>query len=184
MSTYVWVDCEMTGLDTFNDSIIEICVILTDPDLNLIEPEGFERVVHVPEERLEAMTEWPYKMHKKSGLWKKVVESKNTLPQVQQELMEYMRKHVEKGRGILAGSSVHMDKMFLQREFPEFIDYLFYRIIDVSTIKELAKHHNPKIIENMPAKKYAHTARSDILESIAELRWYLDKYLRPDMSDK
>lgn len=121
----------------------------------------------------------------KSGLTKKVLESTNSLEQVNKDLLAYVKKHVPEARtGILAGNSVHQDKMFLCREFPELVDYLNYRIVDVSTIKEVGYRHNPNLMAMVPKKTFAHTARSDILESIQELKWYYEHYfVKPDNSN-
>lgn len=97
--------------------------------------------------------------------------------------MSYLKKHIGKEKvGVLAGNSIHQDRFFMVREFPNVIDYLHYRQVDVSTIKEIGKRHNPRLMMNLPAKKGNHTARSDIEESIAELKWYYDNYLKGPVS--
>lgn len=173
----IWIDCEMTGLDTVNDHIIEICCIITDQDLNVVDETGYESVVHYDAEVMDKMGEWCIEHHGSSGLTDKVLKSDKSLEQVQSELLEYISKYVSRNKGILAGNSVHMDRIFMVREMPKVVNYLFYRIIDVSTIMEVGKRHNPELIEKCPHKKSAHTAKSDILESIEQLRWYRDNYL-------
>lgn len=173
----VWIDCEMTGLNHQTDNIIEICCLLTDAKLDLIERNGFERVIHVPKEKLDGMDEWCQTTHSKTGLIQKVLDSTNTAPQVESELLDYLKKHMSQREGILAGNSVHVDRLFLLREFPKVTDFLHYRLIDVSSIKEIGYRHNPMLMEKVPKKSLNHSARSDILESIQELKWYYDNYL-------
>lgn len=123
----------MTGLDSFNDHIIEICCILTDGNLNIIEEKGFEEIIHYPKEVMENMNEWCIKQHGKSGLTQKVLESTNTLEGVEERLLKYLREHIgRERRGILAGNSIHQDRLFMVREFPKVIEYLHYRQVDVS----------------------------------------------------
>lgn len=170
----------MTGLDSFNDHIIEICCILTDGNLNIIEEKGFEEIIHYPKEVMENMNEWCIKQHGKSGLTQKVLESTNTLEGVEERLLKYLREHIgRERRGILAGNSIHQDRLFMVREFPKVIEYLHYRQVDVSTIKEVGYRHNPKLMMKVPPKSMQHTAKADILESIAELKWFYDHYLIP-----
>ncbi|KAK7207723.1 ribonuclease H-like domain-containing protein [Myxozyma melibiosi] len=179
----VWIDCEMTGLNVYKDRIIEISCFVTDDDLNVFEPVGFEEVISCPKEILDGMDEWCVTHHGQSGLTAKVLASTNTTRDVELKLLDYLKNTCavrEPKTGILAGNSVHADKEFLRREMPELIDYLHYRIIDVSTIKELAARRNPTLKANAPKKKYSHTARDDILESIAELRYYYDNWLVSD----
>ncbi|GME87462.1 hypothetical protein B5S31_g4692 [[Candida] boidinii] len=174
----IWIDCEMTGLDFKNDHIIEICCIITDKNLNIIDEEGYESVIHYPKEVMDSMNEWCIDHHGSSGLTEKVIKSEKTLKQVEEELYEYISKYVNKGVGILAGNSVHMDRLFMLHEMPKVIDYMTYRIIDVSSIMEVSRRHNPKLHSLLPSKVTAHTAKSDILESIAHLKFYYDFYLK------
>lgn len=174
----VWVDCEMTGLDHKADHIIEICCLLTDNDFNLIDQKGYEAVIHYSKEVMDKMSDWCIEHHGESGLTKKVIESNNTLANVENELLDYLKKYLPQGKGILAGNSIHQDRIFLIKEFPKIIDYLHYRQVDVSSIKEVAKRHNPKLLTNIPRKSNSHTARADILESIEELKWYTKNYFR------
>ncbi|CAN6663903.1 oligoribonuclease, mitochondrial [Trichomonascus vanleenenianus] len=174
----VWIDCEMTGLDHQKDHIIEICCLLTNDRLELVEEKGYEAVIHYPKEVMDSMNEWCIDHHGKSGLTQKVLDSKKTLSEVQQELLDYIRKYSIKGTGILAGNSIHQDRIFLLKEFPDVVDYLHYRQVDVSTIKEVGKRHNPNLMKSLPRKTNQHTARADILESIEELKWYTQNYLK------
>lgn len=175
---YVWIDCEMTGLNPFKDTILEICCILTDGKLNKLEPEGFEAVIHKPQEVMDNMGEWCTEHHGRSGLTKRVLESKNSLEEVNNSLMAYLKKYIdEPGTAVLAGNSIHQDRMFLLREFPQLIEFLHYRQVDVSSIKEVGERHNPRLIKKRPSKKTLHTARADVEESIEELRWYYNNYL-------
>lgn len=184
---------QMTGLDVFKDHIIEICAIVTDGDLNLVD-EGYESVIHYGQSEMDKMNEWCIEHHGQvctyigrssrsttniyqSGLTKKVVESNKTLDQVQQEILEYLKRFANKGKAVLAGNSVHMDRAFMMRELPTVLEHLHYRIIDVSSIYEFGQRHNPELIKKIPKKREAHTAKADILESIAQLKWYRDNYL-------
>ncbi|CCF56523.1 hypothetical protein KAFR_0B02250 [Kazachstania africana CBS 2517] len=175
----VWVDCEMTGLDHVNDRIIEICCIITDGNLNIIDETGYESVVHCDKSVLDNMNEWCIEHHGNSGLTAKVLASDKTKEQVETELLDYVKKYIpEKNTGILAGNSIHMDRLFMLKEFPTVIDHLFYRLIDVSTIMEVSRRHNPDLASVFPKKETAHTAKKDILESIEQLRWYMKHYLK------
>ncbi|SCU77322.1 LAFA_0A01090g1_1 [Lachancea sp. 'fantastica'] len=175
----VWVDCEMTGLDHTKDKIIEICCIITDGDLNVVDEDGYESVVHCDKSLLDGMDEWCVEHHGSSGLTEKVLQSTKTTQQVEDELLAYVQRWVPaERRGILAGNTVHMDRLFMLREFPKVVKHLFYRIIDVSTIMEVSFRHNPELASVFPRKKGAHTAKADILESIEQLRWYRKHYLK------
>lgn len=175
----VWIDCEMTGLDHKNDQIIEICCLLTDDNLQIIEPKGYEAVIHCPKEKLDAMSEWCVEHHGQSGLTQKCIESTKTMAEVEEELLAYIKRFIpRRGAGVLAGNSVHQDRVFLAKDMPKIDEYLHYRILDVSSIKEAMKRHNPKMSRKVPRKVSAHTARSDIEESIAELQWYYTNYFR------
>lgn len=181
----VWIDCEMTGLDHHNDTIIEICCLVTDKNLNLIDEQGYESVIHASKETMDAMSEWCVLHHGQSGLTEKVINSTKTREQVEQELLAYLDKYMNKGVGILAGNSVHMDRLFMLKDMPRVVDHLTYRIIDVSSVMEIAKRFNPTVANGRPKKKGAHTAREDILESIQDLVYYRGVYLKsPAEADK
>lgn len=174
----VWIDCEMTGLDHQNDTIIEICCLITDKNLNLIDPIGYESVIHESKEKMDKMSEWCVLHHGQSGLTEKVINSKKSKEEVEDELLKYLQKYMNKGVGILAGNSVHMDRLFMLKDMPKVVDYLTYRIIDVSSLMEIAKRFNPVVASSRPRKKAAHTAREDILESIQDLVYYRGVYLK------
>ena len=181
----VWIDCEMTGLDHHNDIIIEICCLVTDKNLNLIDEEGYESVIHASKETMDAMNEWCVLHHAQSGLTEKVIKSTKTREQVEQELLAYLDKYMNRGVGILAGNSVHMDRLFMLKDMPRVVDHLTYRIIDVSSVMEIAKRFNPTVANGRPKKKGAHTAREDILESIQDLVYYRGVYLKsPEEANK
>ncbi|KAK9487487.1 ribonuclease H-like domain-containing protein [Lipomyces starkeyi] len=182
----VWIDCEMTGLDVYNDRIIEVACFVTDGDLNVVEPNGFEEVISCPDTILDGMDEWCVSHHGQSGLTAKVRASTSSTRDVEIKLLKYLKDEcgvTDERTGMLSGNSVHMDKEFLRREMPELINFLHYRIIDVSTLKELARRRNPTLKRGAPAKKYSHTAKSDILESIGELKYYYDNWLFSDKTD-
>lgn len=128
---------------------------------------------------MDFMDKWCIDHHGASGLTQKVLNSQKTVEEVEAELLGYLHQHVGRAHfGILAGNSIHQDKMFLAREFPKVIDYLHYRMVDVTSFKEILKRHNPVLHQQVPRKLEAHTARADILESIGEMRWYMNNYLR------
>lgn len=179
----VWIDCEMTGLDISQDHIIEICCIITDGNLNIIDENGYESTVYVPKKVLDNMNEWCVNQHGKSGLTAKVLANpQQTLAKVQSELLDYIQSYIPEPRtSILAGNSVHMDKFFMMKEFPQVINHLHYRLVDVSSVMEIGFRHNPALMKLFPRKKGNHTARSDILESINQLKWYRENYMRSDI---
>lgn len=175
----VWIDCEMTGLDVFNDHIIEICCIITDGNFEIIDEDGFESTIYYPKQVLDDMNEWCLSHHGQSGLIDKVLNNPQcTLPKIQTDLLNYIKKYIEPKKALMAGNSVYMDKFFMMREFPQVVDYLHYRLIDVSSVMEIGMRHNPKLMKLFPTKKGNHTAKSDILESIEQLKWYRDHYLK------
>ncbi|KAG7664044.1 rex2 [[Candida] subhashii] len=177
----VWIDCEMTGLDVLGtDNIIEIACFITDGDLNIIDPQGYESTIYYPEQRLSQMNEWCISTHAASGLTQRILDHpEQTLEKVQGELLEYIKKYIpKKNVGIMAGNSIHMDKFFMMKEFPRVIEHLHYRLVDVSSISEVGKRHSPRLMKLMPSKKQLHTAKSDILESIEQLKWFREHYLK------
>lgn len=179
----VWIDCEMTGLNVYEDNIIEICCIITDGHLNIIDEHGYESTVYVDKRVLDGMNEWCVNQHGSSGLTAKVLANpQQTLAKVQRELLEYIQSYIPEARtAVMAGNSIHMDKFFMMREFPQVIEHLHYRLVDVSSIMEVGKRHNPDLMDLCPRKKGSHTARSDIVESINQLKWYKENYLRKDI---
>ncbi len=168
----VWADCEMTGLDLSTDAMIEIAVLVTDGDLNVLG-DGIDVVIHATEQALSAMPDVVAQMHAKSGLTDAVRASAVTLRQAEQAVLQYVRAHVpEPGKAPLAGNSIATDRGFIARDMPEFDAFLHYRMIDVSSIKELCRRWYPTVYSAQPPKGMAHRALADIRESIRELAYY------------
>lgn len=168
----VWIDCEMTGLDTTNDRLIEIAALVTDSDLNILG-EGVDIVIHADDEALANMPDVVTKMHAASGLTEEVRASTVTLAEAEEQVLDYIRRHVTTaGQVPLAGNSIATDRAFLARDMPKLDTYLHYRMVDVSSIKELCRRWYPKIYFGQPAKGLSHRALADIRESIQELKYY------------
>lgn len=168
----VWIDLEMTGLDVDKDVILEIAVIVTDGQLTKAI-EGPELVVGASPEQLAGMVPVVKKMHKKSGLTERVLNSDVTVRQAERQVLSFVKKHVpEKGIAPLAGNSIHTDRAFLVKHMPRLVSHLHYRIVDVSTIKELTRRWMPDRLEEAPEKDTGHRALADIRESIKELEYY------------
>ncbi|XP_060941978.1 small fragment nuclease isoform X2 [Limanda limanda] len=167
----VWVDLEMTGLDIEKDQIIEMACIITDSDLNILA-EGPNLIIKQKDELLDGMSDWCKEHHGKSGLTQAVRDSKITLEQAEYEFLSFVRQHTPPGKCPLAGNSVHADKRFLDKYMSQFMYHLHYRIIDVSTIKELCRRWFPEEYKMTPHKKANHRALTDIRESIKELQYY------------
>lgn len=177
-SHLVWIDMEMTGLDPDRDVIIEIATIVTDADLNLVA-EGPALAIHASEEALAGMDEWNQTHHKASGLLDRVRGSLVSVAEAEAQTLAFLERHVERNSSPLCGNSVWQDRRFLARYMPTLDGYLHYRIVDVSTIKELARRWRPELLAGF-AKKNAHTALADIRESIDELKYYRDNFIRTD----
>jgi len=174
----VWIDLEMTGLDPDNDVILEIACIVTDGNLSEIV-EGPDLVLNATPEQLNGMVEIVTEMHAKSGLIEEVPQSTMTVARAERLVLEFIAEHVpEPGSAPLAGNSVHADRAFLRRYMPALNDFLHYRIVDVSTIKELARRWFPQAMENAPEKHGDHRALADVRESIEELRYFRDAVFR------
>lgn len=172
----VWIDLEMTGLDPDRDVIIEAAVLITDAELNVIA-HGPDFAVHRSNEELSVMNDWNRKTHHGSGLIKRVRASDVTIDQAEADILEFVQQWTVKGESPLCGNSVHQDKRFLYREMPALVDWLNYRIIDVSTVKELARRWYPEL--EAFVKQERHRALDDIRESIDELRWYRQQIFKP-----
>ncbi|GAB3348819.1 oligoribonuclease [Modestobacter lapidis] len=168
----VWIDCEMTGLDITRDRLIEVAVVVTDSQLNLLDP-GLDVIIHADDEDLAAMGDVVTTMHANSGLTEAVRASTVTLAEAEQLVLEYVRRFVpERRTAPLCGNSIGTDRGFLARDMPVLDDHLHYRMIDVSSIKELARRWFPRVYFAQPPKGLAHRALADILESIRELAYY------------
>lgn len=165
----VWVDLEMTGLDPIKNTIVEIATIVTDARLNILE-EGPNLVIYQPPEALAAMNELVRELHTRSGLLERIPASTVTLDDAARQTLAFVSKHVDKGTAPLCGNSVWKDREFLERYMPDFVAHLHYRMIDVSTLKELVRRWAPQ--QMAPKKKETHRALDDIRESIEELAHY------------
>jgi len=174
----VWIDCEMTGLDLERDALIEIAVLVTDAELNVLG-EGVDLVIAPPAQALETMPEIVRTMHTSSGLLE-VLADGTTMEAAQAQALAYIREHVPEARKApLAGSSIHTDRTFLARDMPELEQWVHYRNVDVSTIKELARRWYPRVYFNTPEKRGNHRALADIIDSIDELRYYRNTLFVP-----
>jgi len=178
----VWIDCEMTGLDLGKDALIEVAVLVTDSELNVLG-DGVDVVVAPPAEELPGllagMVEVVREMHTASGLLEELPGGIG-MAEAEQQILKYVREHVpEAGKAQLAGNSVGTDRGFLARDMPELEKHLHYRIVDVSSIKELARRWYPRVYFNAPKKTGNHRALGDIRDSIAELRYYRDAIFVP-----
>ena len=166
----IWIDLEMTGLDTINDSIIEIATIVTDGELQLLA-EGPVYAIQQNEDTLQAMDDWNRRHHTDSGLWQRVIQSQYTMRAAESATINFLTEWVEKGTAPMCGNSVCQDRRFLHRLMPELESWFHYRSLDVSTLKVLASHWMPDNLKEFE-KKNRHEALSDIRESIQELCYY------------
>ncbi|WP_438487856.1 oligoribonuclease [Streptomyces sp. S186] len=174
----VWIDCEMTGLSLANDALIEVAALVTDSELNVLG-DGVDVVIRPPAEALTTMPEVVRQMHTASGLLAEL-DAGTTLEAAEAQVLEYIRQHVpEPGKAPLCGNSVGTDRGFLLRDMPALESYLHYRIVDVSSVKELARRWFPRAYFNSPDKNGNHRALADIRESIAELRYYREAVFVP-----
>ncbi len=168
----VWIDCEMTGLDLARDALIEVAAVVTDPDLKLLD-DGIDVVIHADDAALDGMAEVVRQMHERSSLTTAVRESPVTLTQAEDIMLEYVRRHVPEPRTApLCGNSIATDRGFLARDMPRLDAHLHYRMIDVSSIKELCRRWYPRVYFGQPPKGLAHRALADIRESVRELEYY------------
>ena len=169
-SHLIWIDLEMTGLDPDSDSVIEIATLVTDKDLNILA-EGPELAIAHPLERLQAMDDWNRNTHSKSGLWQRVLDSPHNMAQAEALTVEFLSQWVPAGKSPICGNSICQDRRFLVRHMPRLEQYFHYRNLDVSTLKELARRWAPKLAAGH-TKASAHTALSDIRDSVNELIYY------------
>jgi oligoribonuclease len=169
----VWIDCEMTGLDIARDALIEIACLVTDAELNLLD-DGIDLIIKPPAEALVTMPEVVREMHTASGLLDELPAG-IPLPEAQERVLEYVRRHVTEARRVpLCGNSIATDRWFIARDMPELDAFLHYRMVDVSSVKELARRWYPRVYFASPAKHGGHRALADIMESVLELRYYRD----------
>ncbi len=167
----VWIDCEMTGLDTEKDVLVEIAVLVTDSELNVIG-EGVDVVIAATAEQIAGMNEFVTKMHTDSGLIEEIPKG-IPISEAEGMILKYLESSgVSAGKSPLAGNSVYVDRIFIARDMPKLTEFLHYRTVDVSSIKELARRWYPKAYFNAPAKIGNHRALGDIKDSIAELNFY------------
>ncbi|MGW0517184.1 oligoribonuclease [Crossiella sp. NPDC003009] len=168
----VWIDCEMTGLDLSKDALIEIAALVTDADLNILG-DGVDIVIHAADEVLDSMPDIVRDMHARSGLTDEVRRSTVTLADAERQVLDYIKEYVPEVRSApLAGNSIATDRGFIARDMHLLDAHLHYRMVDVSSIKELARRWYPKVYYGQPAKGLAHRALADIRESITELAYY------------
>jgi len=173
----IWIDLEMTGLDTQNDVIIEIATVVTDAELNILD-EGPMLAIHQPDSILDKMDEWNTRQHGKSGLTERVKNSSIDEKQAEAATIEFLQQYVPASASPMCGNSICQDRRFLARCMPTLEEYFHYRNLDVSTLKELAKRWLPKIASGFN-KKGAHLALDDIKESIEELQYYRKHMIIP-----
>ncbi len=173
----VWIDCEMTGLDLTTDALIEVACIVTDAELTPLG-HGVSVVIKPSPKALESMGDFVRNMHVTSGLLSEL-DGGMTMADAQQVVMDYVKAQIGSVRAPLAGNTVGMDKAFLDRDMPDLMALLHYRVVDVSSIKELVRRWYPRVFFNAPAKTGGHRAMGDIEDSIQELRYYRETVFSP-----
>jgi oligoribonuclease len=168
----VWIDCEMTGLELSRDALIEVAAIVTDADLRPLD-EGIDVIIHAADDVLDTMVPFVRDMHASSGLTEAVRASVTNLGDAEKLVLDYIKSHVPEAKSApLCGNSIATDRGFLARDMPDLDEHLHYRMIDVSSLKELAKRWYPRVYQSQPEKGLAHRALADIRESIVELAYY------------
>jgi len=176
----VWIDLEMTGLDYQNDVILEIATIVTDGNLNIIAT-GPNLIIHQPDQTLNKMNNWCMELHNKTGLFQACQQSSVTIEQAEAETLAFLEQHCQKGTAPLCGNTVWFDKLFLKKDMPLIYDFLHYRIVDVTTLKVTLNLWSKNMISFK--KQNVHRALDDIKESIAELQYYRDNFIKlPDQN--
>ncbi|KAI5694153.1 hypothetical protein M8J76_006782 [Diaphorina citri] len=174
-SHMVWVDCEMTGLEPPGDVILEVACLITDADLKVVDQT--EIVVHRSEEVLQNMNEWCVEHHNASGLTDRVRASSVSIEEADRRLHQFVAKYVKPKTAPMVGNSVYMDRLFIMRELPLFNNHLHYRIIDVSSLKELCKMYNPELYKKLPPKRLKHRGLEDIQDTLEEFKFYKRHFL-------
>ncbi|MFH4977204.1 hypothetical protein AB6A40_003913 [Gnathostoma spinigerum] len=176
----IWVDCEMTGLDIRKHSIVEIACIVTEGDLKIVE-EGPDIVIHQPESVLMNMDDWCKSAFEANGLLEKIRSSNIEMAEAERKILSFVEKYTKKGECPLAGNTVFMDRFFLMKFMPAFVNHLHYRVIDVSSFKEVINRWYPG--SEKLEKMKNHRALDDIRESIEELRFYRERFMKPYVND-
>jgi oligoribonuclease len=175
----VWIDCEMTGLDIHRDALIEIACLVTDAELNTLD-DGIDVIIKPPPEAVDQMSDVVRDMHTKSGLLADL-HAGVTVTEAQEIVLSYVKSHVSESRKVpLCGNSIATDRWFIARDMPELDNFLHYRMVDVSSIKELARRWYPRVYFASPAKHGGHRALADIRESVQELRYYRETVFVPE----
>ncbi len=172
----IWIDLEMTGLDTTQDHIIEIATIITDKNLNIMA-EGPALAIYQPESVLQAMDNWNREHHSSSGLWQRVLESQLSMAEAEHLTLEFLKQYTQPHQSPMCGNSICQDRRFLARLMPNLESYFHYRNLDVSSIKELVQRWLPEIQSGL-VKKNAHLALDDIRDSIDELQYYRQHFFK------
>ncbi len=173
----IWMDMEMSGLDPEKDVILEIATIITDKDLIVLE-EGPNLVIHHDQSFFDTMDPWCKEHHTKSGLWEKVVSSTTSLVAAEEETLKFIKNHVDAKKSPLCGNSIWQDRRFIRRYMKKLDAHLHYRLVDVSTVKELAGRWYDASVMAFEKSKDLHRALDDVRESIAELRFYREKIFK------
>ncbi|AMO96616.1 exonuclease family protein [Collimonas fungivorans] len=172
----IWVDMEMTGLNPDSDRIIEVAVVVTDPQLNILA-EGPVFAIHQPDEIMDGMDAWNKGTHGRSGLIEKVKNSTVTESEAELALIEFLKKYVPNGKSPMCGNTICQDRRFMARGMPKLEAFFHYRNLDVSTLKELCRRWKPELASGFK-KHQKHTALADIIESIEELRYYREHFIK------
>ena len=172
----IWIDLEMTGLEPQQDQIIEIATVVTDAQLQILA-QGPVIAIHQPDSTMRAMDEWNTRHHGDSGLTARVRDSNSSLSDAEQETLAFLRGYILPGKSPMCGNSICQDRRFMARLMPELEDFFHYRNLDVSTLKELARLWKPELSSGF-VKKGAHLALDDVLESIEELKYYRETFIR------